>query len=443
MGPLHRLWKTLGAVAGWAALVAGAPAASEHPTDGPDCELRFQLRPDRVEVQVRMNLAFFDEVSEAPREVPDEVAEPEWPAHEDALAALVAEHLHLEAEGVQLAGAPTGFRVLEALEEMLGLFPTFGARAMVQLQLQLEYPLAAAPSRLSMRWDLYPPNPVLNVSGTAPPVDVTGQLHDGRYDYPLLFQAGEPEYIWHGEVTDPVDLFLPVPEPPQADTRRVPVLSLALAALGIAAAGTGLARSRQSFARARRPLGLAALLGLGALLSRELTASPWSLPWPGADPLRGLDAERAGIIFENLHANVYNAFEYDDESDVYDALARSVDGDLLERLYGQIYRSLIMEEEGGAVARVQAVRHLTTEVEGLGELAEYEALGFTVLARWQVDGKVTHYGHSHERTNEYLARYVVREAEGGWRIAADQVLESRVLSAAPVEDPRADRAREL
>ena len=50
-------------------------------------------------------------------------------------------------------------------------------------------------------------------------------------------------------------------------------------------------------------------------------------------------------------------------------------------------------------------------------------IGFTALYRWQVDGRVTHWGHLHERTNEYLARFAVVGSATGWRIGSLELLE--------------------
>jgi len=145
------------------------------------------------------------------------------------------------------------------------------------------------------------------------------------------------------------------------------------------------------------------------------------------------DAE-AVSVFEPLHENIYRAFDYTDESDVYDALAESVDGPLLERLYDEVYRSLVLQEAGGAVSRVASVRHLDLAVEEIGVVGERALPGFVVDATWQVDGAVYHWGHAHTRTNEYRARYTVHAAEQGWRIAASEVLAQRRVDAAPLSD---------
>jgi hypothetical protein len=138
------------------------------------------------------------------------------------------------------------------------------------------------------------------------------------------------------------------------------------------------------------------------------------------------DTGQAVAIFEPLHANIYRAFDYVQPSEIYDALERSVDGALLDALYNDIYRGLILQEEGGALSRVQRVDSLGVEVESIGLLADGRP-GFTLQHHWRVTGAVFHWGHSHYRTNEYRARYTVAaggpESGGGWRIRGHQPLE--------------------
>ena len=53
--------------------------------------------------------------------------------------------------------------------------------------------------------------------------------------------------------------------------------------------------------------------------------------------------------------------------------------------------------------------------------------GFEVRARWQVEGQVYHWGHSHTRRIEYLGEYTVGVVAPGWRIVAHRILEQRRL----------------
>ncbi len=70
------------------------------------------------------------------------------------------------------------------------------------------------------------------------------------------------------------------------------------------------------------------------------------------------------------------------------------------------------------MSRVVAVRPVATRLVSQGEidLDGVAARAFTVEARWQVDGRVTHWGHAHDRTNEYDGRFTVSAEQGGWRI---------------------------
>ena len=136
------------------------------------------------------------------------------------------------------------------------------------------------------------------------------------------------------------------------------------------------------------------------------------------------DGIKAEEIFRPLHQNIYRAFDYVEEGSIYDALARTADADFVDTLYRTIFRGLVMEEEGGAVARVARVRPL--EIEVLESGVEKDSDGrewpsFRVRCRWLVDGVVTHWGHSHARTNEYDAIWSVGERPGGWRLTGAEI----------------------
>lgn len=127
-------------------------------------------------------------------------------------------------------------------------------------------------------------------------------------------------------------------------------------------------------------------------------------------------AEQTSLI-EALLNNVYQSFAYHDESDVYDALDQSVYGDLLAELYLKIKHSLIMQEQGGAVARVQQM--VVTDVAPSGkEIAD----GFARIVTWQVDGTIEHWGHLHTRVNEYTAEFGIIRVGNVWKIRDMKVL---------------------
>ncbi len=423
---------------GWAAvavllLASLAVTAGEraHPQDGPHADVRISILDESVRFNVLMNLVFVDEIVDAAREQDGWVHEVEQDGLHEALFDHYREVNLVTVDGVEVTPVDSGFEVTEPDMSLLPLFPITGTRGLVGVRLVLEYPVKTPPRKVSMVWGSYPPNPLAAIDEEPPPLEITARLDVGGRDTIITFRAEEPEYTWHG-TTALVERFLPVPERGQAPAPpELPLLSLGLALLAAASiAAPGLRRAAPARRRARLLAAPLLLLGAALTLGTARVPVPASL-WAGGGA--GLPGEEEALaVFAPLHANIYRAFDYTEESDVYDALARSVDGDLLEELYDEIYQSLILQEEGGAVCRVQEVDLLESEVESIGLLPPDDVPGFAVVARWQVMGSVYHWGHAHSRTNEYRARYAVELAEPGWRIAGSRVLEQSRVDSAPI-----------
>jgi len=138
---------------------------------------------------------------------------------------------------------------------------------------------------------------------------------------------------------------------------------------------------------------------------------------PDIAPVRTADPDeptRASIA-ETLLKNIYRAFDYRDEKVIYDALARSVGGELLADTYLKIHGGLLMQEQGGAVARVQLVEPLGTRI------TEARSGAYTAQVKWQVTGTVEHWGHIHTRINAYEAVLRISRAGGDWKITGLEV----------------------
>jgi hypothetical protein len=140
----------------------------------------------------------------------------------------------------------------------------------------------------------------------------------------------------------------------------------------------------------------------------------WSVQRGFAVPVDEDKAERA---IESLLANVYQAFAYRDESKVFDTLATSVDGPLREQLYLDIRRGVSDAENGGPTVRVLDVDVVDCEI----EQADSDQLRAKV--RWVSRGSVSHWGHAHERANQYRARVVAKPVDGSWRLTDVNILE--------------------
>lgn len=151
----------------------------------------------------------------------------------------------------------------------------------------------------------------------------------------------------------------------------------------------------------------------------------WRVPNPLVSPPRLAD-EQVATVFATLLKNTYRAFDYRDEHDVYDALAKSVDGPLLRDLYLKVLGGLQMQEQGGAVSRVREVKIASGEREPLPAPAAGQPTpddrGFQYRCRWTVNGTVEHWGHIHARTNEYDALFAVEPRDNAWKITGLEVL---------------------
>lgn len=400
----------------------GASSGSLDPKDGPDVDLRVAVEDDEVRFQIITNLAFLDATTDAAREEPSTLAAAEAP---DAMAALF--DLFRSENEVKIDGtvvqpiAPDPDRDFEFDPGDPSLFPHFvryGATAVAKTRLTLRYPCKTAPRRVSITWGVWPPNEQAAVPGRdTPAIEILARFAAGGVDRVVTLKESEPQFIWHREAEAGRNRMAAVPPITDSEEPKRPYGAAAGALLALLCAVKG-PRALQ-----RTLFGPLAVV-FAALVALQLSTRSVELP---------SEAE-ALAIFEPLHENIYRAFDYTDESAVYDALAESVDGELLAGLYDEVYRSLVLQEEGGAVSKVTAVRHDRLTVGEIGLVGPEKRVGFSLECLWQVDGAVYHWGHAHTRTNEYLARYTVHAGDEGWRIAASQPIEQRRVDAQPLGD---------
>jgi len=166
------------------------------------------------------------------------------------------------------------------------------------------------------------------------------------------------------------------------------------------------------------------LLG-GALVSYPYTQVSVARP---ALMAGHLDDAQAQQLLQALLKNVYRAFDFRDESDVYDKLALSIEGDLLTDIYLQNRKSFAVQKAGGAQAKVKDVdiQHAQAERQA-GDIPTYAIRG-----QWTATGTVGHWGHVHTRRNQYDAIVTVKADQGDWKISGLELLEEqRIDPAAP------------
>ena len=139
-----------------------------------------------------------------------------------------------------------------------------------------------------------------------------------------------------------------------------------------------------------------------------------------------LDPERSRALLQVLLKNVYRAFDFRDEEDVYDKLAVSVRGELLSDIYLQNRRAFAVQQAGGAQARIKSI-----EIQdAVAERLDNGRLAYAIEGRWTAQGSVGHWGHVHMRKNQYAAIVTVEADKGAWKIADLEVLEEKRIDPA-------------
>jgi hypothetical protein len=139
-----------------------------------------------------------------------------------------------------------------------------------------------------------------------------------------------------------------------------------------------------------------------------------------------LDAEQADVLLEALVGNIYRAFDFREEEDVYDKLSVTVSGDLLADIYLQNRKSFAVQRAGGAQAKVKQVDVQSASAVRL----DGGDPGYRLRGRWTATGTVGHWGHVHTRTNQYEAELTVVEEDGHWKIVALDLLDEQRLDPA-------------
>ena len=125
----------------------------------------------------------------------------------------------------------------------------------------------------------------------------------------------------------------------------------------------------------------------------------------------------ASSLVSHLLKNTYRAFDFREESDVYDKLAISNDANLLADLYIQTKKSMVIESQGGIQVKVKDVEVM--EVEEVSSDDE----GISFKCKWLVKGDVGHWGHIHRRTNQYEAILNVKPDNGVWKLYDIDIIE--------------------
>ena len=122
-----------------------------------------------------------------------------------------------------------------------------------------------------------------------------------------------------------------------------------------------------------------------------------------------------------LLKNTYRAFDFREEGDVYDKLALCNDEALLQKIYLQTRKSMVIENQGGIEAKVNEI--LVTGVEE----ASTQTDGQAYRCQWIVKGEVGHWGHKHQRINNYDAIINLSPIDGAWKMTELDIIKEERL----------------
>jgi hypothetical protein len=264
------------------------------------------------------------------------------------------------------------------------------------------YPTDGLPQEVTMKWELF------NERITRVPAAAT----DEAGGLPSILTPDDPVLVWQNFLTNPT---IPGLVEVQTPSRGGAWAYLAVGVVGVIGLlvigfrhGRGIFRgSRPSWTVATVAVALIAVVAFS--IPRAMTAS-------------AVSEEDAGAVVTSLLENIYRAFDYRDENVIYDTLERSVSGDLLTRIYLETRRSLEIENQGGARAKVQEIEMLESSHQPLDR-----GHGFESRSTWTVAGSVGHWGHIHRRTNQYEARVVVEAIDGVWKVTDLELLQEERL----------------
>lgn len=259
-------------------------------------------------------------------------------------------------------------------------------------------PVDGLPQQAQLEWDWY--------DETAPEIaaysiDAAGPfLSELTPEYPVLLWTNHFKVDPHPDVTE---IML-------ADDGHVPALFYVASGIGLLGAGLG------AFGLVRRQTsGLMPTYAGVALAIVGIAGAAFAMNQQSKQ-VPDLSEEELAALTEDLLNNVYRAFNFRTEDQVYDRLALTLHGGALEEVYLAQRDALRIDGAGGADARVTELEVRQTTLQP----SEPDAL--TVHTDWTVTGRVGHWGHAHNRTNAYLAELVVAPVNGSWKILDFDVL---------------------
>lgn len=412
---------------------------ASHPYNGLEIEVRVEN--DRVSLNLAMSIEMVDRLigtdwRSLPLPTTTVVDVREEQRIREAILAYANEHALIEINGVAVKPQAAEFKVKREWNNPDR--DQFGNQNLVRavipdVHVTLAYLSSTQPRSIKLTWEVFPKEGKVAVLGAGKQPGVAVQWKTKGTEEIVLLTEGNHEFHWQARDAAPQNADLLAVPPPKPLILRVPVLSVLAGGVLIIGVGRWLLFHR-SPPGGRRP-GVLGKLVAGFLLVAVAVAGwtvdglrvPLQTPWKVA--ATSPPADQALKIFQALHRHLYRAFDYRKENDVYDSLAYSLDGKLLESVYQEIYGGLILPDGLNTVCRIQEVKILNADVLPKATGSQTDPRAFSVRCTWQVLGAVYHAGHAHFRTNQYSATYTVAPRDERWKIVDSEVRSHQRIAA--------------
>lgn len=392
-------------------LLSGVMAMGQDQSPpAPIAQAYLYLEPFEARVEVLLDLPTMLERLGIPHDAKAAVTAEEQEQIRKAASNLAKDWCHLKAEGESAKGAlaAVAFVKGEPGKTLPMTADDLVKPGELMIGLVWEFGVGGDPKHVEVSWDGFAeplsklPLTVF-VGNSAENLELTKQL-------PLVRWSDDA-----GHLPKPKPLAV-VPTLPAQAVYAIPVAMIIWLLLGVAIC-VWMVVKRHKFPGGFVPF--LAAWGVGVVMSYHMGVL--RIPSPFSEKAAAVTKpEQAEKVLLPLLKNVYRAFDYRLETQVYDRLARSVDGELLRTLYLQTIQALTIEGQEGTRAKVN---DLSVTVDKVTPQAD----GFVAEGEWTALGTVGHWGHQHQRVNRYKARLTVVPVGQEWKIRGMEVLEERRL----------------
>jgi hypothetical protein len=140
--------------------------------------------------------------------------------------------------------------------------------------------------------------------------------------------------------------------------------------------------------------------------------------------MQNMSEDETKVLITDLLQNTYRAVNLTDEFEIYDKLALSVHGDLVEKIYLESRKRTVLPNQDSP-----EVQMIEVNIRDIMEAKiTDDRLGYTYTCEWYVSGTIRHWAHQHNRQNRYIGLITVKRIDDAWKITEWELLdEQRIM----------------